>query len=131
MKSAGSTAAPLLVTEIDHVLGHGPGRSWSLRGRLTVLGLQVRGIVRQGTRVVVSIGSMAVGVAALGFGIAGIAVAIVNCESAQRLDPQSAWAPTKTTSNIKVEFLDPTPIGGHRKCHLKWDWTHTSIERPR
>jgi hypothetical protein len=92
---------------------------------------KVRGIVRQGTRVVVSIGSMAVGVAALGFGIAGIAVAIVNCESAQRLDPQSAWAPTKTTSNIKVEFLDPTPIGGHRKCHLKWDWTHTSIERPR
>jgi hypothetical protein len=40
--------------------------------------VKVRGIVRQGTRAVVSIGSMAVGVAALGFGIAGIAVAIAN-----------------------------------------------------
>jgi hypothetical protein len=39
---------------------------------------RLRGMVRQGTRVVMSIASMVVGVAAFGFSIAGIVVAIVN-----------------------------------------------------
>jgi hypothetical protein len=68
--------------------------------------VKVRGIVRQGTRAVVSIGSMAVGVAALGFGIAGIAVAIANMstggveEGDRRLDgrlPRSCAARVSCT----------------------------------
>jgi hypothetical protein len=39
---------------------------------------RLREMVRQGTRVIMSIASMVVGVAAFGFSVAGIVVAIVN-----------------------------------------------------